>query len=117
MHNIIIFSNQPIVRNFPHNVISGAKFDTKPFGVRVDYTPQHVDLAAPGGGKYVELVNLVLWEVGLYRHDLNDILSFELLWKITFNMYNKSLKYFNQYKIDKYKKILITYVQNMLKIY
>ncbi|KAI6700365.1 hypothetical protein NL676_014689 [Syzygium grande] len=35
------------------------KFDIKPFSVRVDYTPQPVELAALGGGKYVELVNLV----------------------------------------------------------
>ncbi|XP_030450461.2 autophagy-related protein 2 [Syzygium oleosum] len=43
------------------------KFDIKPFSVRVDYTPQHVDLAALGGGKYVELVNLVPWK-GIELH-------------------------------------------------
>ncbi|KAI3441378.1 Autophagy-related protein 2 [Psidium guajava] len=43
------------------------KFDIKPFSVRVDYIPQHVDLAALGGGKYVELVNLVPWK-GIELH-------------------------------------------------
>ncbi|XP_048128859.1 autophagy-related protein 2 isoform X2 [Rhodamnia argentea] len=43
------------------------KFDIKPFSVRVDYIPQHLDLAALGGGKYVELVNLVPWK-GIELH-------------------------------------------------
>lgn len=43
------------------------KFDIKPFSVRVDYIPQRVDLAALGGGKYVELVNLVPWK-GIELH-------------------------------------------------
>ncbi|KAI4367619.1 hypothetical protein MLD38_023335 [Melastoma candidum] len=38
------------------------KFDVKPILVRVDYIPEHVDLAALRGGKYVELVNLVPWK-------------------------------------------------------
>ncbi|KAF8013693.1 hypothetical protein BT93_I1529 [Corymbia citriodora subsp. variegata] len=43
------------------------KFDIRPFSVRVDYIPQRVDLAALGGGKYVELVNLVPWK-GIELH-------------------------------------------------
>ncbi|XP_021672427.2 autophagy-related protein 2 isoform X2 [Hevea brasiliensis] len=38
------------------------KFDVDPIVLRVDYSPHHVDLAALGGGKYVELVNLVPWK-------------------------------------------------------
>ncbi|CAI0556958.1 unnamed protein product [Linum tenue] len=38
------------------------KFDMCPILLRVDYTPSRVDLAALGGGKYVELVNLVPWK-------------------------------------------------------
>ncbi|KAI9123609.1 hypothetical protein K1719_004909 [Acacia pycnantha] len=38
------------------------KFDIRPILVRVDYSPHRVDLAALGGGKYVELVNLVPWK-------------------------------------------------------
>ncbi|KDP42306.1 hypothetical protein JCGZ_01630 [Jatropha curcas] len=38
------------------------KFDVWPIVLRVDYSPRHVDLAALGGGKYVELVNLVPWK-------------------------------------------------------
>ncbi|CAN0846557.1 Autophagy-related protein 2 [Linum grandiflorum] len=38
------------------------KFDVCPILIRVDYTPSRVDLTALGGGKYVELVNLVPWK-------------------------------------------------------
>ncbi|XP_039063001.1 autophagy-related protein 2-like [Hibiscus syriacus] len=38
------------------------KFDIWPILVRVDYSPQHVDLAALKGGKYAELVNIVPWK-------------------------------------------------------
>ncbi|EEF43703.1 autophagy-related protein 2 isoform X2 [Ricinus communis] len=38
------------------------KFDVRPTVLRVDYSPHRVDLAALGGGKYVELVNLVPWK-------------------------------------------------------
>ncbi|CAN1133503.1 Autophagy-related protein 2 [Linum perenne] len=38
------------------------KFDVSPILIRVDYTPSRVDLTALGGGKYVELVNLVPWK-------------------------------------------------------
>ncbi|KAJ8763370.1 hypothetical protein K2173_002253 [Erythroxylum novogranatense] len=37
-------------------------FDISPILLRVDYSPCRVDLAALGGGKYVELVNLVTWK-------------------------------------------------------
>ncbi|XP_050212203.1 autophagy-related protein 2 [Mercurialis annua] len=38
------------------------KFDVQPVILRVDYSPRRVDLAALGGGNYVELVNLVPWK-------------------------------------------------------
>ncbi|KAK9286331.1 hypothetical protein L1049_014723 [Liquidambar formosana] len=38
------------------------KFDIWPVLIRIDYHPSHVDLAALGGGEYVELVNLVQWK-------------------------------------------------------
>ncbi|XP_020210113.1 autophagy-related protein 2 [Cajanus cajan] len=38
------------------------KLDIWPILVRVDYSPNHVDLAALRHGKYVELVNLVPWK-------------------------------------------------------
>ncbi|XP_031482681.1 autophagy-related protein 2 isoform X1 [Nymphaea colorata] len=38
------------------------KCDIYPSILRVDYIPQHVDLAALGGGNYVELLNLVPWK-------------------------------------------------------
>uniref|UniRef100_A0A2P2KFX3 Autophagy-related protein 2 n=1 Tax=Rhizophora mucronata TaxID=61149 RepID=A0A2P2KFX3_RHIMU len=38
------------------------KFDIWPIVLQVDYSPCRVDLAALGGGKYVELVNLVPWK-------------------------------------------------------
>lgn len=37
--------------------------DIWPILVRVDYSPNHVDLAALRRGKYVELVNLIPWKV------------------------------------------------------
>ncbi|WCJ17657.1 Autophagy-related protein 2 [Euphorbia peplus] len=37
-------------------------FDVSPIVLRIDYSPRHVDLAALGGGKYVELVNVVPWK-------------------------------------------------------
>ncbi|XP_065870946.1 autophagy-related protein 2 isoform X2 [Euphorbia lathyris] len=37
-------------------------FDVSPIVIRIDYSPRHVDLAALGGGKYVELVNVVPWK-------------------------------------------------------
>lgn len=42
------------------------KFDVRPLLVRVDYTPERVNLAALKGGKYAELVNLVPWKVCLF---------------------------------------------------
>lgn len=41
------------------------KFSISPIVIRVDYIPSHVDLAALGHGKYVELVNLFQWKVVL----------------------------------------------------
>ncbi|MQM00160.1 hypothetical protein Taro_032893, partial [Colocasia esculenta] len=38
------------------------KFDICPTVVRVDYIPQHVDMAALRGGNYVQLINLVPWK-------------------------------------------------------
>ncbi|KAK9077272.1 hypothetical protein SSX86_005609 [Deinandra increscens subsp. villosa] len=38
------------------------KFSISPVVVRVDYIPSHVDLAALGHGKFVELVNLFQWK-------------------------------------------------------
>ncbi|KAK7400811.1 hypothetical protein VNO78_12118 [Psophocarpus tetragonolobus] len=38
------------------------RLDIWPILVRVDYSPNHVDLAALRHGKYVELVNLVAWK-------------------------------------------------------
>ncbi|KAI4375988.1 hypothetical protein MLD38_013792 [Melastoma candidum] len=50
------------------------KFDVKPILVRVDYIPEHVDLAAIRGGKYVELVNLVPWKgIDLYLKDVHAV--------------------------------------------
>lgn len=42
------------------------KFDVRPLLLRVDYIPEHFNLAALKGGKYVELVNLIPWKVCLF---------------------------------------------------
>ncbi|KAI6701466.1 hypothetical protein NL676_015790 [Syzygium grande] len=59
-----------MVKRSTNTSCSQQKFDIKPFSVRVDYTPQHVDLAALGGGKYVELVNPVPWKARAQEHEL-----------------------------------------------
>ncbi|XP_071733670.1 autophagy-related protein 2 [Rutidosis leptorrhynchoides] len=80
------------------------KFSVSPFIIRVDYIPSHVDLAALGHGKYVELVNLFQWKgvdlklkhvqaVGVYGwSSVCETIIGEWLEDISQNQYHKLLK-------------------------